>query len=137
MTGVQTCALPISTPIGFDTDNWDNAGLHDPASNPSRFTATVTGVYAFSCSVALAYGSGNGHGVLVCRNSGAGSLARQDMVPFATSPTGYASVAGQAYISAGDWIEFAVFVDGTGTATLQGAGGINPCFGGMTWISAG
>ena len=135
----RTTTLVIGTAatvIGFDADNWDNAGLHDPVSNNNRFVAPAAGVYDFSCSVALFYGTGNGHGVLVCRNSGGGSLARQDMVPFATSPTGFATVAGQVYLSASDWIEFAAFVDGTGTATLQASGGIYPCEAGLTWISA-
>lgn len=54
MSAVQAVADLTQTVILFDTEDYDNAGMHSTASNTGRLTAPVAGIYAIKCHLAFA-----------------------------------------------------------------------------------
>jgi hypothetical protein len=135
----RTTTLAIATswtPIGFDAEDWDNAGLH-AAGTPNRFVAPVAGVYHAWGTGAIQQGPGNLNPILAIRDSAANHLARQDGVPNATNSFAYLSVGCEVKLAAGDWIEVAAIVNGTGTGTLLADGASTPAKGGLSYLGPG
>lgn len=131
----QTVANGTSTALAFNSERYDNASIHDTATNNSRLTAPVAGVYLITAG--LVYVGGTvGEYDLRLRVNGATIIAEDDkhLASTTVSPTNLVST--QYKLAAADYVE-AVVLQGTGgTRTVSAIGNWSPEFA-MTWLGPG
>lgn len=126
---------PFGVRLAFDLETYDTAGMHDNATNNSRLTAPVAGIYAVTANVAWAGGGGCFLGVKINATT-----------PGSTSPVGAINmpcnpgqeVTTQVRLQAGDFVElFAGHGGGTGdAATVRIENAFSPVFS-MIWLAPG
>lgn len=117
-TGISSGAL---TPISFDVELYDTAGMHAPAS-PSRITIPSSGTYLVSASwtwIVTSGGAGNCRAGFLRLNG----LAAQTIASIKGPPVGSGLATGQclsaiAQLAAGTYLELVVQHD-TGTAGVS------------------
>lgn len=103
-------ATATSTVVTFDTETFDNGGLHSTASNTSRLTASVAGYYYIHGSVAW-FPNASGIRQVELRKNAAGSGSGGTQLGIVThepaSGGAYAiqEVSTVAYLTAGDYVE--------------------------------
>jgi len=101
----QSVATGTDTAVQFDSERFDNAALHDTATNNTRVTAPIAGVYALTAS--LVFGTSNaGHYTARLRLNGSTRIAYDSR----TLPSGALDAArvtiGTVYkLAAGDYVE--------------------------------
>lgn len=118
------------TTLTFDTNAYDNAGMHSTSTNTSRLTAPISGVYDVTGSVVWA-GSTTGDRFLYIRKNGSSDVAFSAVAIAA----GYTSeeATTQVRLSAGDYLELQVY-QGNGTAlNIENFGDYSPQFA-MHWV---
>jgi hypothetical protein len=123
------------TVLTFDSERWDTNSLHSTASNTSRLTAPIDGVYAIS--VNLEFDTNNtGNRYFVVKLNGATYLAAP-----AINATGGGLNTGMSFVrqyklTAGDYIEVYVFQNSGGSLNIKAIGNRTPEVQ-MTRVSAG
>lgn len=135
----RTTTLTVTaswTPVSYDAEDWDNAALHS-AGTPTRFSAPVAGVYHAWATAAIQQGASNLNPILAIRDSAGNHLARQDGVPNATNSFAYVSVDCEVKLAVNDWVDVAVIVNGSGTATMLADGASSPCRAGLSYLGPG
>lgn len=109
------------TVVGLDGESWDSHSMHDPATNNSRITAPVTGLYHISAGLIYASNGTNYRYIDVCKNA-AGVFDSAKRLGFDvrlgsndTSP----QVSYYASLTAGDYIEMFTFQNSGGILALN------------------
>lgn len=118
----QSSGAGASTAIAFDTEVYDNGGLHSTSSNTERFTipaGTPTYTYDITGSVAFAAAGNNniqiklnGSDMLACNHDSSTAL--------------YLTVATQFQLAAGDYVELIAYT--AASATIKYYDGYSPVF---------
>jgi len=114
-------------PIAFDgTDEYDTDGMHDPATNNSRVTATVAGLYQITAEIyADAHNQFKPLHMMIRKNSAGsdtgGTLIVQNTACFSTNNVVLTAcnLATLARLSANDYIEMFLMSEASGE-TLKG-----------------
>ena len=123
-----------ATTLIFDSEHYDTAAMHDDATNNSRLTAPVDGIYAITAQVVWsASTTGDFRSLTVRKNNGV-SIARA-MLPPAASGTLPMEVSTEIRLQAGDYVEASVFFDAGGVSILKQPDS-SPEFS-MTWLAPG
>jgi len=119
--------------LAFDTERYDTANTHDNATNNSRLTAPVTGIYAVTAQVVWAPASGNRE--LLLRKNGTTEIARDSRQP--TGVDFAQSVTTQVRLQAGDYVEAWVYQSSTqDPLPIYASAERSPEFS-MTWLAPG
>jgi len=121
------------TPVSFDTELYDTAGMHDGAA-PTRLTAPIDGLYLIGASVTFGPGATSSRAINLVEN-GTITLSRAydyytatDYLPVETATT--------AKLRAGDFVEAeAARTSASGSISIVSSGPqFSPAFW-MTWIA--
>ena len=134
-----TQAVPngTATKLTFDTNVYDVSGapntpIHNPSSNPTRFTAAIKGVYLIFAQVAFVLSGGEYLQLLVLHNGGGFQPSPLGSTQPLTAGTTIVQVVFVIPLSPGDYVEFEANYYATGgAATTQN--GIT--YGGMILLS--
>jgi hypothetical protein len=126
-------SVPATTYLAltFDSERYNNGGLHSLVTNPSRLTAQRAGIYAISGHIRWA-GTSSYQMILLVRLNGTTYLAGDSHVPTGTAPQAHA-VATIYYLAAGDYVELVAY-NGSGSAfSIAVAGNYSPEFA-IQWL---
>ena len=128
----QSIANNAGTPLAFDSERYDTAAMHDNATNNSRLTAPVAGIYAVTVEIDWLF---NATGIrnLELRRNGATPIATQTVSP---PPTGDQEVTTQVRLGAGEFVEASVQQNSGGSLSVSKANEYSPEFS-MTWLAPG
>jgi hypothetical protein len=131
-TDDQTIPADTDTAIEYDSERYDTAGLHDNATNNTRLTAPVAGIYQVTAQI-------NWETVLaprelLVRMNGSTQIAKtRDAVVDQSAQT----VTTQVRLEAGDYLETLVFQETGGPSVdIDKTQEYSPEFS-MTWIAPG
>jgi hypothetical protein len=120
--------------LSFDSERYDTADLHDPATNNSRLTAPVTGIYAVNAGVGW-LGDPDGYsGISVIKND-ATAIASQRWPAVATTGT-FQTITDHVLLQAGDYLEVRVVQTSGNPLDVQKGIEFSPEFS-MTWLAPG
>jgi hypothetical protein len=126
----------ISTATGtpkiltFDSERYDNGGLHSTSANTGRLTATITGLHQIGCHVEFASNI-TGSRYVGLKVNGATYVAfdERQAVTVAGRPT-IVTVSTSYQLAAGDYVEVEVFQNSGGNLNVNASGNYTPEF----WI---
>lgn len=135
-TTTQTITTATVTPVQFNgTDEWDTSGIHDPASNNTRFTipSGLDGIWEFDLSAEFTFNS-TGHRMCLFRLNGSNLPVRKGWdrraaVTDGSNPTDVTTTV-KLNLVATDYVEGCVYhtrgadltiVEARMTATYHGA----------------
>lgn len=126
-SAAQTLTTSSFDPLTFNTERWDNGGLHESVTNPTRITipAGGGGVYEIAGGVAFAANATGLRGLTVKLN-GATIIA----VDFRATYGGevYLSIATQYLLVAGDYIQLEAYQSSGGNLNTVVAAAYSPEF---------
>jgi hypothetical protein len=146
----QAVASGAFTVVAFDQERYDTAAMHDNASESSRLTAPVAGIYEIGASVEWDALDGTVDAIILVKNAGggpvAGSWLADDSNTLNATNQGHA-IGTVASLEAGDFVEVVVFQNsGIGAALRSNGNSLADSFGGvgeytpefsMTWLAPG
>lgn len=113
-TIVQSLANNTLTPINFDTEDVDNAGMHSTSVNTSRMTAVYPGWYRVTGQVCTGVSSTGRRGGQWQVNGS----ARSASTAYVAAPTGVPEVPMRTtslFLNVGDYVELCAFQDSGGS----------------------
>ncbi len=99
------------TGLTFDSEHWDNGGMHSTSSNTSRLTIPAAGVYWVRGRIAWAENSAGTIRVLQLVVNGSTTIDRDSRVPVNAAWVVECQVGCHWRFSAGDYVELAAFQD--------------------------
>ena len=113
LTNHVLAALP------FDTNEYDNSGIHSTTVNATRLTAPISGIYAVTGNVDW---NSNATGIreLFIRENGT-ALVAATFIPASALYTLAQEVTTQVQLNAGDYVELAAYQDSGGALSVFGA----------------
>lgn len=115
------------TALTFNSERYDNGGLHDTGSNTSRLTAPITGLYSIGASVRYAANVTGIRNTLI-RLNGATFIATDTRTATAGGNATDVTLGAQYQMVAGDYVELVVFQDSGGALNVTSAGNLSPEF---------
>lgn len=127
VTRSSTISVPTatSTLFTFDTENWDNDGMHSTVSNTSRVTATTGGLYVAVASIDWAgVAAATRRQAIIRLTQGGGGIINlavdeRQSYPSAAVHTQYAAVAIPWTWAAGDYAEVIVYHEAGAAVSCQ------------------
>jgi hypothetical protein len=131
-------SIPSAPGVGtlvFDTERFDTAALHDPASNPSRLTAPLAGLYLVTANVGWLANATGAREVAIHKNGGtivARTVATTDPAGNTTEQT----ITALLDLTAGDYVEVKLRQNSGGPLDVFSAPQYSPEFA-MVWIGPG
>ena len=134
-SSAQSIPDSLNTNLAFDQERYDTAGVHDNATNNSRLTAPVTGIYAVTAQFTWGGSAGTGCRFAGVMKNGSTLIARSQQLPGDDDE----NITTQVRLAAGDYVEVLVLQTSGGSLTVA-ANGIaqqfTPEFS-MTWLAPG
>lgn len=133
-TAAQSIPSATVTPLTFDSEVFDTAGLHDPAA-ASRLTAPISGVYLVGAQVALppvGVGVREFMGTINAADLGANRFTETMSEGITTEWR--ASQNAVVRLSAGDWVAFSVYQNSGAAINTNYYGTPLRAEAWMTWI---
>jgi hypothetical protein len=128
--------FPPGATLAFDTEHYDTASMHDNATNNSRLTAPVTGIYAVTAEVDWT-SNATGTRELTLMKNGSTFIADDDTDGISVVFGGQSqSVTAQVRLVAGDYVEVGVLQTSGGSLNVMSAGETSPEFS-LTWLAPG
>jgi hypothetical protein len=134
-SGAQSIPDSLNTNLAFDQERYDAAGVHDNATNNSRLTAPVTGIYAVTAQFTWGGSAGAGSRFAGVMKNGSTLIARSQQLPGDDDE----NITTQVRLAAGDYVEVLVLQTSGGSLTIAANGmaqQITPEFS-MTWLAPG
>ena len=128
----QSIPASSSTVLAFNSERYDTAAMHDNATNNSRLTAPVNGIYAVTAQVTWGNAGTGLRELTLVKNEGA--LIAAD-APLNVSDQ-YQEVTTQVRLQAGDFVEATVFQNSAGAVNVAKNDEFSPEFS-MTWLAPG
>ena len=127
-SGALSINNDTETSLTFDSEHYDNGGLHSTSSNTGRLTAPVAGRYLIAASVAFNFDV-DGYRRVFLRVNGSSSILRHTVmaVTVANIATDI-SVATLYHLAAGDYVEVRVRHTSGAALNINAAAGISPEF---------
>jgi hypothetical protein len=132
-SAVESIPTAAETALTFDSERYDNGGLHDNVTNNSRLTAQKAGVYLITGHVAFAANATGKRRVNII-TGGAPSIAVQERLASA-SDVSYLSVSTVYYLAAAAYVELYVYQDSGGSLNVSALPNRSPEFA-MQWLGA-
>lgn len=132
VTRVAALNIPnaVTTAVAYDTLSWDNAGIVNLATFPTRLTAPLDGYYNIGAFVSWAV-SAVGERIILIQTTGPLTGVRHivDARTIMGGGTGYQSLASGFQLKRGDYAEVLVYQNSGGALDLTGGGVDTPGFG--------
>jgi len=130
-------AIPDSqnTSLAFDQERYDTADVHDNATNNSRLTAPVPGIYAVTAQFTWGGSAGSGSRFAGLMKNGSTLIARSQELPGDDDE----NITTQVRLVAGDYVEVLVLQTSGGSLNVAANGlaqQITPEFS-MSWLAPG
>jgi len=125
--------VPATTYLAltFDSERYDNGGLHSVGTNPSRLTAQRNGIYAISGHIRWG-GNSSYQFLLLIRLNGTTYIAGLLHTPSGTAPLAY-PVATIYNLAAGDYVELVAYNSSGSALNIVVAGNYSPEFA-IQWL---
>jgi hypothetical protein len=134
-TSAQSIPDSLNTSLAFDQERYDTAGLHDNATNNSRLTAPVTGIYAVTAQFTWGGSAGAGSRFAGVMKNGSTLIARSQELAGDDDE----NITTQVLLLAGDYVEVVVLQTSGGSLAVAANGlaqQITPEFS-MAWLAPG
>lgn len=112
--------------LTFDSERFDNGGLHSTSVNTGRLTAPITGLYMIGGGVEFAV-SGIGSRQLALRVNGTTFIATENQSAVAGDVTEM-DIATPYRMTAGDYVELRAFQNSGGALNVTAAANYSPEF---------
>lgn len=100
--------------IPFNDEVFDNNGMHDNSTNPSRITMNVAGYYVFGANIEMQNASDYTRINLQIRKSGGAHIAFTQNSAIAGNLNQRYSIAGMDHFEVGDYLELRIFQQNSG-----------------------
>jgi hypothetical protein len=120
--------------LRFDSERYDSANMHSNATNNSRLTAPVTGIYEIGANVEWDVNSAGRRRLAVLKN-GTTFIAFEQIPPVSNETTGQ-ELTTQARLRAGDFVQAQVLQNSGGSLNVLKLNEYSPEFS-MTWLAPG
>jgi hypothetical protein len=130
-SAAETIANNTATALTFDSERYDNGGLHSTTSNTSRLTAQKAGKYLITGHVRWGGSSVNDRSLWI-RCNGLTEIAECTSFPSNADPANM-SIATVWHLAAGDYVELFVAQNSGGNLLIDAAAAITPEFA-MQWL---
>jgi hypothetical protein len=134
-SSAQSIPDSLNTNLAFDQERYDTATVHDNASNNSRLTAPVAGIYAVTAQFTWGGSAGTGSRLAGLMKNGSTLIARSQQL----SGDDDENITTQVRLAAGDYVEVVV-LQTSGSSLPVAANGMaqemTPEFS-MTWLAPG
>ena len=133
-TADQSIASGGFTALAPDGELFDTDGMHDPAVNPSRLTATTAGYYVVTAGISWAFNATGQRVVRIGKNGGT-TQGAEDARQAITTGAANTSCTTSAIVklAVGDYVEAYGFQDSGGA--LNATAGARLSFLGAAWLS--
>lgn len=130
-----SCSNGVNVVVTFNSERWDNAGLHSTSANTSRLTAPVAGKYLIFAHIAWANTDTTGYRRLGLQHNGATKIAGH--ILNGDVDDSRMSVSTVWDLAVGDYVEVLVFQGSAGALSIDalsrpGQG----CDFGMQWVGS-
>ncbi len=122
------------TPITFNSERYDESGLHDTGSNTSRLTATYAGVYLITGHAAWETNATGIRRISVFLN-GSTALATSNVTSVSGVVVTRQSISTLYYLNIGDYVELYAYQTSTGSLNVSALGNYSPEFAAQ-WLGA-
>jgi hypothetical protein len=124
------------TALTFDTERYDTAAMHSTASNTSRLTAPVAGLYLITGHIAWG-NNAVGERLVAIRHNDATDIANVSLFGTAGSTSSLMKTVSTVWkMAASDYVELRVYQSAGGSLTVLFTTALSPEFS-MTWIGLG
>jgi hypothetical protein len=135
-TAAQSIPSGFTTTLAFNTERYDTANMHSNATNNSRLTAPVTGIYAVTAQVEWAPDT-DGIREVALEKNGTVPIARVNAVQSSEVPP-VQEVTTEVRLQAGEFVRAVVGQDNSGAVALNVTKDpeYTPEFS-MTWLAPG
>jgi hypothetical protein len=135
-TAAQSIPSGFTTTLAFNTERYDTANMHSNATNNSRLTAPVTGIYAVTAQVEWAPDT-DGIREVALEKNGTVPIARANAVQSSEVPP-VQEVTTEVRLQAGEFVRAVVGQDNSGAVALNVTKDpeYTPEFS-MTWLAPG
>jgi hypothetical protein len=134
-SSAQSIPDSLNTNLSFDQERYDTASVHDNATNNSRLTAPVTGIYAVTAQFTWGGSAGTGSRFGGLMKNGSALIARSQQLPGDDDE----NLTTQVRLAASDYVEVVV-LQTSGSSLTVAANGVaqqfTPEFS-MTWLAPG
>jgi hypothetical protein len=134
-SSAQSIPDSLNTNLAFDQERYDTAGVHDNATNNSRLTAPVTGIYVVTAQFTWGGSAGTGSRFGALMKNGSALITRSVQVPGDDD----VNITTQVRLAASDYVEVVVLQTSGGSLTVAANGvaqQFTPEFS-MTWLAPG
>jgi len=129
----QTVPNNTNTVLTYDSEHYDNGGLHNPAANPTRITFQKPGIYLATAAVRWEQNA-TGRRILFLRLNGSDFFGLSS-IPAVSGDYTYEITAFTRDFDAGDYIESLVHQDSGGDLTVDTVANMSPEFT-VQWLGA-
>jgi hypothetical protein len=120
------------TTLAFDTERFDTADLHDGATNNSRLTAPIAGLYLVSADISWE-GNNTGARELAINKNTSTIVARNVVAPTPSPNTTEQSITTLVQLAAGDFVEVVLRQNSASALNVFMAAQFSPEFS-MVWV---
>ncbi len=128
----EDIASGARTSLTFDTNDYDNSGMHSTSTNTTRLTAPISGIYEISGDVFWTISSTGSRAVFIVKNGSVFVAVSQIPVNSASEDTGQ-EVSTQVNLNAGDYVELTVQQDSGSIQDVSRQIDMSPIFA-MHWL---
>jgi hypothetical protein len=122
-----------STLVNFDTEDEDNASMHDTVTNNTRITIPVSGRYLVWAAVEFATHATGIRSLLIRRQTANFTLIRQRLAAADGADVTALAICCHRFLSSGDYIECEVYQNSGGALNVNAVFQNTPYFGAM-WL---
>lgn len=127
----QSTLTGAETRLSFNSERYDTAGMHDNATNDSRLTAPIDGIYEITAQIQWQAALASEHELIIRRNGSADIALTAD-----NTSGGGQSATTQVQLHAGDYVEAFVFQESADGVNVEIDSESSPEFA-MTWLAPG
>lgn len=132
----QAIAPATGTVLAFNSERFDSAAMHDTATNNSRITAPISGVYALTATVQWNSNASASFQTSLMLN-GTTLIALQIVTPAAGGALNHGQVVAAIYkLAAGEYVEVYVYQATAGSVNVLSGGNYSPEFA-AAWLGPG
>ena len=118
-SGDQSINSGARTAVTWDTEEWDNAGLHSTSSNTSRVTVPTAGIYL--CTAMILWATNNTTGERYIEiDVNAGGINRTHFPPVNATTNHAMVLSKQMKLVANDYVEVIVLQSSGGAVNVRG-----------------
>ena len=129
---VATGALVLLT---FNSERFDNDGIHSTTTNTGRLTCVTAGAYLITGAFSFAASAAGSQRSGLVRLNGVTQIGNLDAQRNGASATSL-TISTIYKLAVGDYVELGVFQDTGGSLNVNASGNFSPEFA-MAWLSAG